>query len=63
MMRVSQSPATKMPVHNLAKVFGPTIVGYSSPEPEAMQVGSSEFSFVGSYPSSPPIEYQYALLD
>lgn len=38
MMRVSQSPATKMPVHNLAKVFGPTIVGYSSPEPEAMQM-------------------------
>ena len=38
LMRVSQSPATKMPVHNLAKVFGPTIIGYSSPEPEAMQV-------------------------
>jgi len=38
LMRVSQSPATKMPVHNLAKVFGPTIVGYSSPEPEAMQM-------------------------
>lgn len=38
LMRVSQSPATKMPAHNLAKVFGPTIVGYSSPEPEAMQM-------------------------
>jgi len=38
LMRVSQSPATKMPVHNLAKVFGPTIIGYSSPEPEAMQM-------------------------
>jgi len=38
LMRVSQSPATKMPVHNLAKVFGPTIIGYSSPEPEALQM-------------------------
>jgi len=38
LMRVSQSPATKMPVHNLAKVFGPTVIGYSSPEPEAMQM-------------------------
>lgn len=26
----------KMPASNLAKVFGPTIVGYSSPDPEPM---------------------------
>merc|ERR1712174_72077 len=37
MGRVAETPA-KMPVFNLAKVFGPTIVGYSSPEPEAMQM-------------------------
>jgi hypothetical protein len=29
-----------MPVHNLAKVFGPTIIGYSSAEPEALQVSA-----------------------
>lgn len=29
----SYSDANKMPVGSLAKVFGPTIVGYSSPEP------------------------------
>lgn len=28
--RVAHSPACRMPVDNLAKVFGPTIVGYSS---------------------------------
>lgn len=30
--RVAQSPVCKMPIRNLAKVFGPTIVGYSSME-------------------------------
>jgi len=28
--RVATSPDCKMPVSNLARVFGPTIVGYSS---------------------------------
>ncbi|CAN7939740.1 unnamed protein product, partial [Ixodes hexagonus] len=28
---VSESPETKMPVSNLARVFGPTVVGYSVP--------------------------------
>ncbi|KAL0274175.1 UNVERIFIED_CONTAM: hypothetical protein PYX00_006658 [Menopon gallinae] len=32
LQRVAQSPVCKMPTKNLAKVFGPTIVGYSSME-------------------------------
>lgn len=32
--RVSESPDCKMPVGNLSKVFGPTIVGYSSQDPD-----------------------------
>lgn len=31
--RVSENAACKMPIDNLATVFGPTVVGYSSPEP------------------------------
>jgi Rac GTPase-activating protein 1 len=38
LIRVAETKVTKMPVHNLAKVFGPTIIGYSSPEPEALQM-------------------------
>ncbi|KAF2896541.1 hypothetical protein ILUMI_09632 [Ignelater luminosus] len=36
--RVASSPNCKMPVENLARVFGPTIVGYSSsnPNPSAL---------------------------
>lgn len=30
LFRVAASPDCKMPVGNLARVFGPTIVGYSS---------------------------------
>uniref|UniRef100_A0A0B7ABE8 Rho-GAP domain-containing protein n=1 Tax=Arion vulgaris TaxID=1028688 RepID=A0A0B7ABE8_9EUPU len=37
---VAESVACKMPASNLAKVFGPTIIGYSSPEPEPMQIMS-----------------------
>lgn len=33
LQRVSSSPECKMPISNLAKVFGPTLVGYSSQEP------------------------------
>lgn len=32
--RVAETPACKMPVSNLARMFGPTIVGYSCPEPD-----------------------------
>ncbi|XP_011300872.1 rac GTPase-activating protein 1-like [Fopius arisanus] len=35
LQRVSSSPECKMPISNLAKVFGPTLVGYSSQEPTA----------------------------
>ncbi|KAL8598326.1 hypothetical protein ACOMHN_047647 [Nucella lapillus] len=38
LQKVADSPETKMPVTNLAKVFGPTVVGYSCPEPEPMQM-------------------------
>lgn len=30
MSRVAATPDCKMPISNLARVFGPTIVGYSS---------------------------------
>lgn len=33
LQRVSSSPECKMPISNLAKVFGPTLVGYSSQKP------------------------------
>ncbi|XP_066471069.1 rac GTPase-activating protein 1 isoform X2 [Tiliqua scincoides] len=36
LQRVAQSPATKMDVTNLAKVFGPTIVGHAVPDPDPM---------------------------
>lgn len=29
---VSETPETKMPISNLARVFGPTVVGYSMPD-------------------------------
>lgn len=34
LQKVAQSKECKMPVGNLAKVFGPTIVGYSSQDPD-----------------------------
>ena len=36
--RVADSADTKMPTSNLSRVFGPTAVGYSCPEPEPMQM-------------------------
>uniref|UniRef100_A0A8D0C985 Rac GTPase-activating protein 1 n=1 Tax=Salvator merianae TaxID=96440 RepID=A0A8D0C985_SALMN len=36
LQRVAQSPNTKMDISNLAKVFGPTIVGHAVPDPEPM---------------------------
>lgn len=32
--RVANCPDVKMPISNIAKVFGPTIVGYSSTDPD-----------------------------
>jgi len=36
--RVSECAECKMPASNLAKVFGPTIVGYSATEAEPMKM-------------------------
>lgn len=36
--RVSECLECKMPMSNLAKVFGPTVVGYSTQQPEPMQM-------------------------
>ncbi|XP_013780451.2 rac GTPase-activating protein 1-like [Limulus polyphemus] len=33
LQRISETPEVKMPLSNLAKVFGPTLIGFSSPEP------------------------------
>ncbi|CAE1297942.1 RACGAP1 [Acanthosepion pharaonis] len=35
---VGHTPECRMPIQNLAKVFGPTIVGFSHPEPEAKDI-------------------------
>lgn len=34
LLRVAEATDCKMPVTNLAKIFGPTIIGYSCPEPD-----------------------------
>lgn len=34
LLRVAQSPNTKMDIANLAKVFGPTIVDHAVPNPD-----------------------------
>lgn len=33
-IRVAEVPNCKMPISNLAKIFGPTIIGYNTPDPE-----------------------------
>ncbi|KAK7873042.1 hypothetical protein R5R35_000336 [Gryllus longicercus] len=38
LQRVSECPECKMPASNLSKIFGPTIVGYSCPNPEPQQM-------------------------
>ncbi|MCI4387576.1 hypothetical protein PGIGA_G00075790 [Pangasianodon gigas] len=38
LQRVAQSPDTKMDVTNLARVFGPTIVGHGVPDPDPMTI-------------------------
>lgn len=42
LQRVSSSPECKMPISNLAKVFGPTLVGYSSQEPSLMMLSETK---------------------
>lgn len=36
--RVSQCIDTKMDVRNLARVFGPTLVGHAVPDPDPMTI-------------------------
>uniref|UniRef100_A0A3P8S2L9 Rac GTPase activating protein 1 n=1 Tax=Amphiprion percula TaxID=161767 RepID=A0A3P8S2L9_AMPPE len=38
LQKVSQSVDTKMDVNNLARVFGPTLVGHAVPEPDPMTI-------------------------
>ncbi|XP_048474819.1 rac GTPase-activating protein 1-like [Rhincodon typus] len=38
LQRVANSPNCKMDIANLSKVFGPTIVGYSTPDPSPMSM-------------------------
>ncbi|XP_067141380.1 rac GTPase-activating protein 1-like [Centruroides vittatus] len=38
LQKVAESPECKMPTGNLAKVFGPTIVGFSVPDPPMMDM-------------------------
>lgn len=36
--RIAECPDVKMPLTNFAKIFGPTIIGYSSPNPDEHKV-------------------------
>lgn len=36
--RVAVSPDCKMPISSLAKIFGPTVIGYSVPDPAELNV-------------------------
>lgn len=38
MCRVAQSKDTRMDITNLARVFGPTIVGHAVPDPDPMTI-------------------------
>lgn len=38
LQRVSKSNDTRMDVRNLARVFGPTLVGHAVPEPDPMTI-------------------------
>jgi Rac GTPase-activating protein 1 len=38
LQRIAECPETKMPLMNLAKVFAPTIVGYSCANPDSFQL-------------------------
>lgn len=55
LQRVAEVPDCKMPLKNLANVFGPTIIGYSCNEPENMygetQIGNKIMEHLLSLPS------------
>lgn len=36
--RVAVSPDCKMPISSLSKIFGPTVIGYSVPDPAELNV-------------------------
>lgn len=38
LLKVAQSPETKMDVMNLSRVFGPTLVGHAVPDPDPMTI-------------------------
>lgn len=42
LQRVASSPECKMPISNLAKVFGPTLVGYTSKEPSLTMLSETK---------------------
>lgn len=42
LQRVSSSADCKMPISNLAKVFGPTLVGYRSQEPSLTMLNETK---------------------
>ena len=49
--RVSECKDCKMPSSNLAKVFGPTVIGYSVPDPEPLQmINETKYQAMVSYP-------------
>lgn len=50
-LRVGASPDCKMPIDNLSKVFGPTIIGYScsDPDPETLLSETRKQVMVGSF--------------
>lgn len=51
--RVSECKDCKMPSSNLAKVFGPTVIGYSVPDPEPLQmINETKYQAMVSYPPS-----------
>lgn len=59
--RVAQSPDTKMDISNLAKVFGPTIVGHavSDPDPMTLLQDTKRQPRVGHKCASPNGNVQY----
>lgn len=59
LQRVAVCPDCKMPASNLAKIFGPTIVGYSTsdPEPIAMLNETKQQAMVVEHLTSIPSDY------
>lgn len=43
LQRVSSSPECKMPISNLAKVFGPTLVSYTSDKPLTEMLNETKY--------------------